>query len=109
MYRLIVWDNCWADESSTHGYDIISENKYQKAMLNLLTCDNALKDKLENLKFYFGTNEFHQLNFNKIVETFADAKVISEDDADLINRFLGTSYGITFTEEILKEIGVTDD
>lgn len=109
MYRLILWDNDWADEFTTSGYDIISESEYQEAMLNLLTCDNALKDKLESYEFYFGTNEYHQFSFDEIVEIFANAKVISEDEADTISKFLGTSYGITFTREILEEIGVTDD
>lgn len=106
MYRLILWDNDWADEFTTSGYDIISESTYQEAMLNLLTCDNALKDKLENTEFYFGTNEYHQFSFDEITEIFANAVAISEDDAITLNKFLGMSYGITFTYEILEELGV---
>lgn len=106
MYRLIIWDNCWADEFYTYGFDIISESEYQRAMLVLLTCDEALKKKLEDNEFYFGTNEFQIFKFENIVEVFEEAEAISEEEKDTICQLFGSSRGLTFTDEVLDIIGI---
>lgn len=106
MYRLIIWDNCWADEFYTYGFDIISESEYQRAMLVLLTCDEALKEKLEDNEFYFESNEFHKFSFKDIVGTFEKAESISEEERDTICQLFGDSRGLTFTDEVLDIIGI---
>lgn len=69
-------------------------------------CDEALKEKLEDNEFYFGSNEFHEFSFKDIIGTFEKAESISEEERDTICQLFGDSRGLTFTDEVLDIIGV---
>lgn len=108
MYKLINWELDWADEFTTAGFDIIPSALYYELMeaVSKLSTHPKYKKVWENEEWYFGTNEFHLLSRDEVVETLECAEDVSEDQLKIlrnlglidifVEEFEVTSYGISF-------------
>lgn len=108
-YKLLVWDESWADEFSTFGFDIVPEDEYLKTYNALKSADDDLIEELENNEFYFGTNEFHTFSYDTILHVFKRAATVNEREFDVLTTFFGDAEGICFYDDIVSIINRDDD
>ena len=85
---LLSWDTNWADEMDISGFVIISEEKAK-----------TWKEKVKNFKEYFnlcvGTNEEIEYSNGKELYDEVNSRKITQEEASIIEKYLGNSYGYT--------------
>lgn len=126
-YYLLIWDEDWADEFNTFGFDVIEEELYN----DIITIfDNAndpeffnenyqigelsdiLYDALHG-EYCFGTNEEHYFELEDIEQIFRDAISINENEFNVLNKFFGKNFtfgyckmnvGLSFADDVIERL-----
>ena len=116
-YYLIIWDKNWSDEFDTFGFDVIEKSLYAP-ILDLLFIEEEdneeLYDKLRDAlsgEYGFGTNEEHYFELNDIKEVFENAKLLSQNQFDVLLELFGRGWGdieisegLSFTDTIIERL-----
>ena len=97
---LINCSFCWADESDTVGYTILTDEEWSDAQTAIVAYFANHKD----LFVSFGTNE--ELEFNSADDVFSQMtpRLISSSDANVFKHYLGDDYGTCTIANILHQI-----
>lgn len=101
MKKLVIWDENWSDEFDIFGYEIVEEEILNLIIDILKKNPNLLDDDTE---FYFGTNEYIDLNQEDIIEILEEAKNLSDTESEIIFRNMGKSNGQTFLCSVVSRI-----
>lgn len=112
-YKLIIWDEDWADEFDIFGFDIIELSNFNN-LLNIIeeTDKDSLAEAL-NGEYYFGTNESMEYEYDDIINTLSSAQTISKSEYDVLCKLFSISIdtnmvdyrGQSFLETIIERLG----
>jgi len=92
---LLQWDSNWADEMDISGFVITTEKIWKDYKKEL--------KKKEEFCIYVGSNE--EIDYSDGKELLEEISVtkLSDEEADLISKKIGTSFGFTDFFEIEEE------
>lgn len=99
--RLLIWDQCWADEFDIFGFELIDDIAVKTVIevLERLEDDDPVSDE-----YYFGTNEAIDLDSESVLDTLKNASEPSESEFATISKYLGEEAGQTFFDIICTKI-----
>lgn len=91
--RLLIWDQCWADEFDIFGFELVDDIAV-KAVIEIL--ERVEDDDPVADEYYFGTNEAIDLCSEEVLGVLKDAAEPSEEEVAIITKYLGDGNGQTF-------------
>lgn len=96
----------WADEFNLAGFEILSRSRLLSMRENMEKLDRS-SDYDYEYEIYFGTNEGLTYSPSEVIDIIDDAlkqKPISEDDAKVIKRVMGSCRAVCSLSEIVERI-----
>ena len=84
-YVLLKWDSNWADEMDVEGFKIVSKSQFEE-------WSERMKER-RGFNICIGTNEDIEYSNGRELLSEIKVKPISEDEANVIKKFFGTSGG----------------
>lgn len=103
---LVNCDFNWADEFDLAGFEILSRSELLKMKEDMQKLDRSSKYDY-GYEIYFGTNEsldFSPRDVIDIIDKVLKQTPISEDDAKVIERVMGSCRAVCSLSEIVKGI-----
>ena len=103
---LVDCDFNWADEFDLAGFEILSRSELLNMKEDMQKLDSS-SDYDYEYEIYFGTNE--SLNYSPrdvigIIDKVLEQTPISEDDAKVIERVMGSCRAVCSLSEIVERI-----
>ena len=99
--RLLIWDQCWADEFDIFGFELVDDIAVQTVIKVLENIEDG--DPVAG-EYYFGTNEAIDLDYETVLDILKNAGEPSEEECTVINKYLGKGNGQTFFDHICSRI-----
>ena len=94
---LVKLSTNWADEMDIDGYQILTHKEWQDKQEEYKKAFNQAPQEI-----YFGTNQENYYDELEDYMSEISAQEISEDEADVLIKYLGKSYG-NFAEPYYEE------
>ena len=99
--RLLIWDQCWADEFDIFGFELVDDIAVQTVIKVLESIEDG--DPVAG-EYYFGTNEAIDLDYETVLDILKNAGEPSGEECAVINKYLGKGNGQTFFDHICSRI-----
>lgn len=101
-YKLVKFDDNWADEMDISGYIIMESDKWEKI-------ENNLKNYKDRIYVGFGTNEDNDYRNGKEFLNTIDVKNITEEEIKTLKKLLGSEYGNTSFSYAFENVDEGDE
>lgn len=98
--RLLIWDQCCADEFDIFGFELVDDIAV-KTVIEIL---ERVEDDPVADEYYFGTNEAVDLGSEEVLDTLKNDGGPSEEEIATITKYLGNRKGQTFFDQICARI-----
>lgn len=102
MKKLIIWNECWADEFNVFGFEIV-DNEEIKKVVEWLRTGPILYE------FGFGSNQDLEFTTFELIHILENSKEIDEKEEDILKKlFKYNSNGTCFFDNIKERMEEED-